>query len=1430
MVVLMAALMFFTSVMTPVHAESASEEPIETPTEEVEETPVEQPAETPAEEVKETPVEQPAEAVEPEVTKQDAAEPEENANEQIDTTPVPTDENSDGSDNVTVDILSVNDLVENAVESIEASLATDANADTEGLTATNGEEPEIDDAPEANKTLTYNGNGTSTLSLSVVGQADSKDDVQKSNVLIMLDRSNSMKIATEYTFDENTYNDSYQYYRSTTYDWNVGGNVPSNRIYHDENGWYYTGNWGSRVDYTGTVYVSRLCAAQMAINVLVTKLLDMNTSKYPDLIEVKADNFGSIRGSYLTFQGGQSIESPWVSGKGNTTAIMPYVNANYTFGDYGGTNWQTALEYSKEELNNKKKDDPSTENWDESTEQCFVIFVTDGDPTLYGSGTETYGSGNSYDRTAHDYANTAAYSLLNGTGHKLFSIFAFGSGDTSANHLRETTFYGYNGRKPGTDKEQTSLDNENFFDAKKITALVTAFEDIIKAITNAVAFGEVAIEDGVSQDVTVTTLAPGKAAGFKYTVKDENEAVAYTVTAVGDNNPTVTFYDAAGKSYASEAKTDDKGRQYYSATIDGKECKIALASVNDKGLVEWDLSAIGTLENGYEYTLSFIVWPDQEAYDYVAKLNNGEAKWNKDTEQEVKDKEGNGLGYYNHGSEDYPNIIRTPGVDGAPDTYSILTNTSQEITYAVAHTVTDDTGSHTTYDEPVTIGLDPAKPMDLTASHIQIEKVWNHDLDKKQLAELMFGPDFETAPKYTNHKVVLKVTTDTDKEGKTFTFPKLNANGQPVDKDNNPATDIDSLVWSTDLCIAPGIMLSKDEATRIGLDTTGYTKVVIDGKDHFVLPQSEGHNYYVEEVDGQDLHFEYNSIVYHPMLVDGTLKNVKFGESETAEIVGDDPLTTIKGTNSLKGGIDIRKEVYSSDRTTKVEDCKDEFAFKVTLWSEDEKGKKSPVYTTEDQFNEDRTPASGSMGYRVYEDKEFKATAASDTTWTIKDGENDITITYDDSTGNYTGSDKNSYTPNEDKSVFTRRDRLQRDAIYAGTKPAKVTIGEETTEMIFTMQANQYCQIVNVPSGTKYTVEEIQSDGKEYNHFYSSSTVREIVDGTSTDKTNEKKTDETSLTDHTIDGYVSANYSTKVLFKNWAANFYVYHSSNNTVEKISFADKRVKGTYDATVDPETQKPVGYKYTFNIVDETKDGTLYGGYYKAYKSAKVTNDQIIGTASEGNLKYTKDETTNRYWSRDTVKAPYTGDIAGIWKKSEAYTDKVQATGGGTGTAMTPVANTVYYLKEVPNGYIRPYIHYVYDDYRDDKPLKQLYLITASDDTNYTSVGYMVTKGDAKEPTMITTKASLLISFTSPTRGKTTLKVKTIWDDKEYHGDKVKLNRGYLYSTNCSDVINSTVTFRPCWTTLDKVLVQGVTVRKVTNITTKNDITVDDQKAVD
>lgn len=226
--------------------------------------------------------------------------------------------------------------------------------------------------------------------------------------------------------------------------------------------------------------------------------------------------------------------------------------------------------------------------------------------------------------------------------------------------------------------------------------------------------------------------------------------------------------------------------------------------------------------------------------------------------------------------------------------------------------------------------------------------------------------------------------------------------------------------------------------------------------------------------------------------------------------------------------------------------------------------------------------------------------------------------------------------------------------------------------------------------------------------------------------------------------------------------FYVYHSSNNQVEKVSITDPRV-------VDGK----------FDLTKEVSNGYLYGGYFKAYGQTTSTNDQIKA------LTYTDGKAI------DPNGTAYTGKKFAAWKEANAYLVNGK-------TSFAPKVNQVYYLKEVPNGYFRPRMIATYDKYKETHPITNLYLFTAVDDANYNSVSFSPVVGDTELYTRATIKNS----------DGTVNKYLTV------KGEFNSLPRGYIALLNVKDKVKNQTDFEftPTYETLDGVEVNGVVKRSV------------------
>lgn len=159
--------------------------------------------------------------------------------------------------------------------------------------------------------------------------------------------------------------------------------------------------------------------------------------------------------------------------------------------------------------------------------------------------------------------------------------------------------------------------------------------------------------------------------------------------------------------------------------------------------------------------------------------------------------------------------------------------------------------------------------------------------------------------------------------------------------------------------------------------------------------------------------------------------------------------------------------------------------------------------------------------------------------------------------------------------------------------------------------------------------------------------------------------------------------------------FYIFYSSDCSVKEVPIDGEPYEGNWNGDG------------TYNIVNEVHDTYLYGGYYSDYAGKGDYQDGEGPTSGSGNYNYTGDQTS--------------------WDSREAYNE--------SGFAMTPEAGTTYYLKEVPNTYLHPATYVVYDTH-DSNQIVDLYLLTATDDANYSSVGFDVTGTAANEIVTLTT----------------------------------------------------------------------------------------------
>ena len=749
--------------------------------------------------------------------------------------------------------------------------------------------------------------------------------------------------------------------------------------YSAEDGKYYSTTSTVAQTYNGTVYtlesVSRLRAEQQALDQMLDSLLEYNNPDIQglgDVVEIEIISFASGRGDgdnnndidtltqsnsgiYYQYEGYKDTSSSTETGLlTSKTALMEAVNNN---GTASGTNWEEAMQYAKDEADRIHALQP--------TEDVYILFLTDGEPTTHNGDYSAVGpTGYAAElQSALDDAKTlvdATYTYpgnyedesLRGQDTEkknyLYGVFTFGSdslnqaGEYSQNYLKRFVNYAYG---YGTTNNLHTDDNEGylakyFFDAKDNASLISAMDTFIAAVFSSLAYGNVNITDGVTiggtNSVTSSTLVSGTAGGFEYTVKGPNLGVLYTVTATGsDDNPTVTFhvngieYPGLKKSKTIHITGDDPNtpdviEEEYDQTLtywyfdetNYPNYKICLASVDDNGLVHWDLSGIGTLQNNWTYTTSFVVWPDQDAYDYAAGLNNNlgvDYTWDFSTQQD------SGKGYYTDGTK-YPYLVRYGAANSLEgSTFSVLTNYEQSMSYNVLSEVTTNGVTQYTYGATATVEMETPPPMGLTGEDFTVTKNWNDQLDPSHLLLLIK----EAEAQGTTYGITLELYED-ETLYKTYRF-------EPVYSD-----ETDEYEWpSQDISIAPALLVSE---LPEGTSAEAFKTVTYNNKTYYVL--NEGHEYHLKEQETGDFHFEFSADPYHPALIDGVMTNVSFVVDEhdhivdgsTATQVGDVPLETFSADNSLTAELDITKIIDDRNNSLTDEQEADEtFTYAVTL-------------------------------------------------------------------------------------------------------------------------------------------------------------------------------------------------------------------------------------------------------------------------------------------------------------------------------------------------------------------------------------------------------------------------------------------------------------------------------------------------------------------
>ena len=1080
--------------------------------------------------------------------------------------------------------------------------------------------------PQGNKSLTPNDDGTYTLTLSVKGSSQTtiQKKQKKANVLFVMDRSSSMITNTvddedkfwyygtrdtaEFRQDigdpNHTTGKNYQFYGLVNGEYvQLNANFTNwrdvNFSYWDgtyDNVWYYPYQVEHYEPYPSDapLYVqsktTRLYAEQDALNDVISSLLAYNTEEQ-DTVEIAVISFADHRSDTKGWTDTEYTD--WVTGT-NNSGIMEKINSTRYA---SGTNWEEALQYAYATISEKK-----TAEANKPEEDYYVVFLTDGEPTnMVGDTSAAQHTGDNGNKEAYDAAKDDALALVR-DGYKFYNIFTYRVNEP-VKYSKYLTNYAYSNGTSDYDDNTTEYTEQYFSDAQTIDALKNTFHNIFLTIADVIGHASVSITDTLTTDAMTTTVVQGRTNGYVYTVEDPSGTVLYTVTATGDlSSPTVTFHvpGSETETYTATATPVGDGTLYSITTAEGQNYRIALADVNNTtGELEWDLSPVGILMNDCTYSISFVVWPDQDAYDYVAALNNGLAGYTWD-ESSAYD---SGKGYQAGGVSQYPSIVKYP--DGP---YAVLTNTDQKVHYSVVEmeTINGEPNGDPEVHGPYYSDLQTPDPMPLTASESSMEKVWNVERDPGILAQLLYetdGSSSEFAIEYdimrgNEEEPYVSITLGWDEQLGEYVW-------EPGSVRNVTYSDHTVQVgtrWAADFAIATGLMLSEEHMDARGLDKSAYPSGTWEGTRYYIL--ETGHDYTItEKIDEESAskvgyEFDFVSPVYHPMLVDGVLRSVNYTASENSITItgmtdASADLQSLQVQNTLRGYINLEKLVVDKDGVTALPEDETKFEYSIELRNSTDPG----PFTVAG----DHVPWYG-INRLFYHDADFNYYQAYPTAGGI--------ITLTDAHGNTFSATSDDFNESVGPATLYYTDNgVAKELVLYGNQMTRDS--DNYVHTTIKIAQGEVLNIANVPVGTVYTITETDASGYDFVNVR-----REIRNGS------QVESGSILSGSTTVTGTIVADRDNHIIYKN------KLHSVDLTVKKVDENDMPLTGAvfslYRKDGDTWLQEPAA---TMPGAGETDLATyefinLDDGSYKLVETAPAgyaAVDDVFFTVANGALTF-------------------------------------------------------------------------------------------------------------------------------------------------------------------------------------------------------------------
>jgi hypothetical protein len=396
------------------------------------------------------------------------------------------------------------------------------------------------------------------------------------------------------------------------------------------------------------------------------------------------------------------------------------------------------------------KDDKTNKN---------VIFMSDGDPTYRNSANGgVSGNGNS-DPYGYNYdaVQKVANDIVKNKKAEFYSIGVFGNVSNMQNLAKVA--YGVTTAK-------------NYYSASDSASLQAAFADIVKKIQNTISRTNFNVTDTLTTntDSTVTHNATfiGSAGNFKYEITD-----------------------ADGKTRVSDAAT------------------VGAATVSDK-TINWKAK---TPPNGQTYSVSAIIWPNQDAVDKAAKEGAYTLKTNVGTSDqatydEVKTTTQSdptaGISGLTKSGSDY---TYTYTKNGQSTTVTLQPNGQGVYTDGNGATLVKKDGVWTLTVPNVTEFTSGEMAVSAASTTLKIDKVWKNDAA-------------------TSHDpITVKIVTTEDGQDNTYLTGTIGASGN----------------WKADMAVAPGLKADIDGDGTADLLNAGHTYKLSEpslDKTHYTVSYS----------------------------------------------------------------------------------------------------------------------------------------------------------------------------------------------------------------------------------------------------------------------------------------------------------------------------------------------------------------------------------------------------------------------------------------------------------------------------------------------------------------------------------------------------------------------------------------------------------------